>query len=199
MKRLVTLLVLQIIAHMAQAQYRASGRPHDYSMPPAVGLRLSPDGLGITGKLFFGTSWALDLQVNGSQGFRVPEVNSAQGGERPARREGDPGGRSWTAGGLMEYNYIFNNVSWRIYGGAGAHFGKWDRYDHLNDPKADLPEGIFGFDAVLGGEYLFKRIPLGISAEVKPAVNVFNDAVFFPNNMLGASVRYYFGHLVTAY
>lgn len=175
-----------------------TGDSQDYGMPPALGLRLSPDGVGITGKVFIGPYWAVDMQVNGSDGFNWNEAGKTVIGDVRAETV-DRIGPSWTAGGLLERNIIFNNVSWRVYGGAGFHFGKWDRFNHRYDARKPKSEGIFGFDGVIGGEYLFKRVPLGISAEVKPAINCFNDIVFFPNNLFGLSVRYYFGHLVPIY
>ncbi len=177
----------------------AIGYSQEYGMPPGLGLRLSPDGVGVTGKVFIGPYWAVDLQVNGSDGFNWSEAEKTVIGDGRSQAV-DKIGPSWTAGSLLEYNIIFKDVSWRIYGGAGFHFGKWDRFNYRYDERKPKPEGIFGFDGVLGGEYLFKTLPLGISAEVKPGINCFNDnVVFFPNNLFGLSIRYYFGHLVPLY
>ncbi len=175
-------------------------RSQEYGMPPGLGFRLSPDGIGVTGKVFMGPRWAVDMQVNGSEGFNWWAEKTAMDDKRAMPANNNSIGQSWIAGWLMEYNIIFNNVSWRIYGGTGFHFGKWDRFNHRDDERAPKSEGIFGFDGVVGGEYLFKSLPLGISAEVKPAINCFNnDVVFFPNNLFGLSIRYYFGHLVPLY
>jgi hypothetical protein len=177
-----------------------AGYSQEYGMPLALGIRLSPDGVGVTGKVFIGPYWAVDIQANGSDGFTWWSEKTADGDSRSLPVDNTDIGPSWTVSSLLEHNIIFNNVSWRIYGGAGFHFGKWDRYNHRYDERKPKPEGIFGFDGVVGGEYLFKTLPLGISAEVKPAINCFNDDfVFFPNNLFGLSIRYYFGHLVPLY
>lgn len=161
--------------------------------PSGAGLRVSPDGLGLNGKFFLSPYIAIEAQINGSMGF-----NNYRPATSDVPAKGSVTGSSWSAVGLVEYNYIFPNVSWRIFTGGGFHFGKWDRYDHASNEMAPKPQGIFGFDAILGVEYLFKSQPLGISAEVKPAINVVPDITFFPANMIGLSFRYYFGHRVLA-
>ena len=83
--------------------------------------------------------------------------------------------------------------SWRIFFGGGAHFGVWD-HDYRYNPERSGPdrdEAIFGFDGIGGVEYIFKNIPLGLSADIKPAVNLVSDVDFFPHNMFGFSARYY--------
>ena len=47
---------------------------------------------------------------------------------------------------------------------------------------------------MIGGvEYVFDYVPVGISVDVKPAVNFYNGISAFLNNILGLGVRYYFG------
>ncbi len=152
--------------------------------PIAIGVRASPDGAGVTARFFFNTHLAIEAQLAGSEGVYHQPDDAA------------PYGPSWSATGLLEYNILFRDPSWRIYAGGGLHFGKWDRYDHTDNERAQLPQGIFGFDAVFGGEYIFKSFPIGLSADIKPAVNVSSEAAFFPNNMIGVSARYYFGRRV---
>jgi hypothetical protein len=166
---------------------------HDAGGPAGLGVRISPDGAGITAKFFIDPRIALDVQINGSEGIRNSTIKSSD-----VKKEIAGYGPGWAATGLLEYNFIFSNVSWRIYAGGGLHAGKWDRYNHRDNDLAAPVQGIFGVDGVLGAEYLFKRLPLGISAEVKPAWNFLEEAAFYPDNMIGASVRFYFGHLVPA-
>ena len=164
--------------------------------PDGIGVRMSPDGAGITGKFYLNTHFAIETQINGSEGFNNANSERNKNPENPV--ENTVSGRSWAGVGLLEYHYVFHNVSWRIFAGAGLHIGKWDRFDQQDHPEEEGPQGIFGVDGIIGAEYLFKSLPLGISADVKPAENFTVEHAYFPNNMIGFSIRYYFGHLVPA-
>jgi len=133
--------------------------------PIALGLRATPDGGGFTGKFYLNPDMAIEAQLNGG-GVII----------------GNP---SVTAVGLFEYHIALADPSWRIFFGGGIHFGTWDRYDDNNS------QGIFGIDGIGGVEYVFKNIPLGLSADFKPAINFVSEAAFFPNNIVGASARFY--------
>jgi hypothetical protein len=128
----------------------------------AVGLRATPDGGGATGKFFLNDNMAIEAQLNGS--VFNPSV---------------------AAVGLFEYQIILPDPSWRIFFGGGLHFGVWDRYDD------GYSQGIFGIDGIGGVEYVFKNIPLGLSADLKPAMNFVSDPAFFPNNIFGVAARFY--------
>ena len=41
-----------------------------------------------------------------------------------------------------------------------------------------------------------RPVPIGFSLDAKPAVNIGSYSGFFPNNLFGASVRYYFGRKI---
>lgn len=152
--------------------------------PVALGIRISPDGGGLTGKFFLDRNLVIEAQVSGSQGYLSMPHNG-------------PGyGPGWSGTGLLEYHFIFHDPSWRIYAGAGLHVGKWDKYDHSMNADAPMAEGIFGADAILGAEYLLRPVPIGISLDAKPAVNIYSYSGFFPNNIFGLSVRYYFGRKI---
>lgn len=138
----------------------------------AVGLRLTPDGGGATAKFFVMNNLALEAQLN---------AGGILGGD----------GTSVTFVGLAEYHIILPDPSWRIFFGGGFHGGQWDRDDYRGT------QGIFGIDAIGGAEYVFKRIPLGLSADIKPAINFVTDAEFFPHNIIGASARFYIGRVHT--
>ena len=112
--------------------------------PVALGIRINPDGAGLTGKFFLCRNLVIEAQLSGSEGYlNMPH-------------DGMGYGPSWTGTGLVEYHFIFRDPSWRIYVGAGLHAGKWDKYDHSMNADAPMAEGIFGADAILGVEYLFK-------------------------------------------
>lgn len=139
-----------------------------------LGLRLTPDGGGFTGKFFLDRNLALEGQLNAGGVF---------GGE----------GESVNAVGLLEYHIPLPDPSWRVFFGGGAHIGSWNhdgrhregRYDDDNN------EFIFGIDGIGGVEYLFKKVPIGLSADFKPAINLVSDVDFFPHNMFGVSARFY--------
>jgi hypothetical protein len=134
----------------------------------SVGLRMTPDGGGATVKYFLDHNLAIEGQLNAG-GIVALE------------------GTSITAVGLVEYHITLPDPSWRIFFGGGAHFGNWDRDDYRGN------QFIFGIDGIGGVEYNFKKIPLGLSADFKPAVNFVTDVEFFPHNILGASARFYIG------
>ena len=153
--------------------------------PVGLGVRLNPDGAGFTSKFFLDRNWAIEAQFNISQGFLHGPDNA------PAY------GPSIALVGLLEYHIILPDPSWRIFLGPGIHFGSWDMYHNRYDYYR-TPQGIFGIDGILGLEYVLKSSPIGISLDVKPAMNFATDVGFFPNNMLGISGRYYLGHRMHA-
>lgn len=166
MKKIVLCLsALLMIAAGARAQ-RSTG----------IGVRLTPDGLGFTGKFFMDRNIAFEGQVN---------AGGVMGGD----------GESFTLVGLIQYHIPLGEPNWRLYFGGGAHIGSWNRDRRRWENgrwRDDDNEFILGIDAVGGIEYLFKTAPVGLSIDVKPAVNLLSDMDFFSNNMLGFSARYYF-------
>lgn len=178
-------IISGILFSLATSPSLAQRTVHDSPINPiALGVRASPDGGGITAKFFLATNFALEAQVSASEGYyRQPD-------------DGPNYGPGWAATALGEYHIIFRKPSWRVFFGGGIHAGKWDKYNHADYDYAARPFGIFGLDAIAGGEYIFQSVPIGISADIKPAVNLGRDASFFPNNMVGVSARYYFGRRV---
>jgi len=132
-----------------------------------LGLRMTPDGGGFTIKYFFDQNLAIEGQLNAG-GILALE------------------GQSVTAAGLIEYHINLPDPSWRLFFGGGMHFGNWDRDDYRGS------QFILGIDGIGGVEYIFKKIPLGLSGDFRPAVNFLTDVEFFPHNLFGASARYYF-------
>lgn len=141
----------------------------------AVGLRGTPDGGGITGKFYMHNNWAFEAQLNGSAGNGYA----------------DNDGASMVAVGLLEYNFILPDPSWRIFVGPGIHAGTWDRYNDGYEGRYRNVEAAIGIDGIAGVEYIFKEFPIGLSADIKPAVNFASEAAIFPNNFFGVSARYY--------
>jgi hypothetical protein len=141
-----------------------------------VGLRATPDGGGFTIKPSLSKYVALEAQLNA-------------GGVLAGY------GRSFNAVLLAEFNIVMPDPSWRIFLGPGMHAGVWDRgwrYVSSEGVYMDDNRGIFGLDAIMGLEYKFKKIPLGLSADIKPAINFLPEPEFFEHNMFGLAARVYF-------
>jgi hypothetical protein len=184
MKKTTTFLTILLIMLVRANVWAQTPPPYAPINPVAIGVRINPDGGGLTAKIFLSRNWVFEAQINGSGGFyHTPDTHQDYGG-------------SATAVGLLEYHYIFQDPSWRIYFGAGIHGGKWDKFNFALNNDAPRPRGIFGADAIAGGEYCFKAFPLGISADIKPAVNIAGDKSFFYNNSIGIAARFYFGRKV---
>lgn len=150
--------------------------------PLGLGVRISPDGIGAKA-LFLMNHWAVEAQLNASQGYFWGPGNT-------------PGyGPSFTAVGLLEYQAYFPNPHWRLYVGPGVHAGVADRHPGWPESRR-YQEFIFGMDGVVGLEYVFKRVPIGISADMKPAVNFGPKVEFFPGNFVGISGTYYLGRSI---
>jgi len=176
-------LFAALVLFSATGNTWAQDAPHSRGItvdePTAIGVRVSPDGAGLTVKFFLDPHFVLEGQINGSAGYN--ETND---------------GPSFSIVGLAEYNIIFPNPSWRIFLGPGLHVGSWDRYDHHLNDMAEPTQGVFGVDGIVGIEYLFRSIPLGLSLDAKPAINLTVEQAYFPNNVFGFAARYYFGHKV---
>ncbi len=136
--------------------------------PVALGFRANPDGGGLSAKFFPQKNLAIETQMNaGLSYYNGPGVAFV---------------------GLVEYHIILPDPSWRIFIGPGAHIGTWERNTESRS------QAIFGVDAIFGAEYVFKSVPIGLSADIKPAVNFARDVAIYPNNFFGLSARYYLGH-----
>lgn len=143
-----------------------------------IGIRATPDGGGFTGKAYIGRHLAFEGMLNVGGVYGLP-------------------GESFTAVALLEAHIPLPDNSWRLIFGGGLHGGVWDngRWYHERDAVwiTDRAEPIFGMDAIGGVEYVFKKIPLSLSADIKPAVNFTSRGPeFFDHNMFGLAVRYHF-------
>jgi hypothetical protein len=92
---------------------------------------------------------------------------------------------------------LFENEHWtghypglNWYWGAGVHAGFWDMGANKY-VKSTYSGSVIGVDGVLGIEYTFDEIPLNLSLDVLPSVNLIGSTGFGGIN--GAlSVRYVF-------
>jgi hypothetical protein len=95
--------------------------------------------------------------------------------------------------GLYEiHQNVFNNNRFNFYYGFGGHVGYWNvgRYDH---PwyKNSGQYTAFGVDGILGLEYSFPGVPINLSLDWKPMLNLVNYTGFWGDDV-GLSVRIYF-------
>lgn len=103
--------------------------------------------------------------------------------------------RGFMLTGLYEVHKPFFDVEgMQWYYGVGAHVGFW-RY-FKDGPKwySDEWEGtrtVIGADAILGIEYFFEEIPFQVSADWKPAINLFGYSGFWGDEA-ALSIRYTF-------
>jgi len=174
MKNLHITLSILFIMLFSAVYTQAQSLPNipNGDVPPfGIGIRANPDGAGITAKYFILPQISVEAMINGSGGTYFGN------------------GPSTTLVGLAEYNLIFNNPSWRIFLGPGAHITSWKQYPEINNYR----QTVTGLDAIIGLEYVFYEIPIGISLDAKPALNFVNGVTSFPENSLGLAVKYYFG------
>lgn len=77
--------------------------------------------------------------------------------------------------GLYEIHApAFQTAGWRWYYGVGGHVGVWGNGAQYGNPWFDNNEShaIVGADGILGLEYTFREIPLNLSIDWKPAINL---------------------------
>ncbi len=136
----------------------------------AIGTRGSLDGAGVNGKYFFRNGFALEGQLNAG-GIRLLNGHSAYGVA------------------LIEYHLQLPLPAFRLYFGGGVHGGVWNGRDETPFPE----EVMAGLSGIAGFEYIFRRFPMGISGDLRPSINYVREVEFFPHNLIGISLRYYFG------
>lgn len=170
MKRITTIFAALFLlsATTVSAQYNHTG----------IGLRATPDGGGFNIKTLLAPHLAFEGQLNVGGVFGLA-------------------GESFTAVALLEANIPLPDNSWRLFFGGGLHAGSWNngRWYNYRDDRwiTNRAQPIIGIDGIGGVEYNFKNIPLGLSADIKPAINFTgNGPEFFNHNMFGATARYYF-------
>ena len=97
----------------------------------------------------------------------------------------------FTATGLYQVHdnaFDANGLQW--YYGFGAHIGFWNgRNVRWADDNASYV--VIGADGVIGLEYTFSEIPVNISLDWKPALNIIGYSGFWADGG-GLSIRYVF-------
>lgn len=156
-------LALLILLHICPEGAAQPGRT-------GIGLRTSIDGIGITGKYFLDRAFAIEAQANvgGLWAFD---------------------GQSEYVGAFIQYHVPLPLPAFRVFFGGGVHAGYWgDRKDAIYED-----EGIFGLSGIGGVEYLFSKVPVGVSGDIRLSINYLQEVEFMPHNLIGIAVRYYFG------
>ena len=154
----------------------SSARGQEYhTIPPfAVGVRGSADGAGANFRYYVRDLFSLEGQFNVSGGKPNGLPPSA--------------GKSVMGVALAELNIPLYTTQFRMFLGAGMHYGSWVRYKDIS-----VPEGTFGYDGIVGFEYTFSELPVSVSLDYKPSVTYLVGPQLFPNNAAGLTMRYYFG------
>jgi len=104
--------------------------------------------------------------------------------------------RGFIVTGLYEITQNLDPETPRLnwYYGFGAHIGIWsDYYD--NNPWFDEDRDDFmviGADGIIGIEYTFEEVPINLSADWKPVINLFGADSFTGFDGGAVSVRYVF-------
>lgn len=179
MKKLVFLLSLcSIVSFSAMAQHRASGHPTpvEDGYSTAIGVRVNPFLIGFTIKHMF------DGGPHSIEGIAATDFN----------RRGN-----FTVTALYEYNLniVPQHKEWSLFFGGGVHLGIYDRWDFDHDRYVKDGNGAYaspGIDGIIGVSYTFKKIPLNLSADLKPYVNFVGPTNYLGEQMGGVSARYTF-------
>ncbi|SFE88171.1 hypothetical protein SAMN05518672_111151 [Chitinophaga sp. CF118] len=173
MKQLVLFFGLfAMITVQASAQKRGGDSPANYST--AIGVRVNPYLVGFTVKHFITGPHAIE-------GLVTSNVSR---------------NRNATITGLYEYNWnVFGKSEFVMYAGGGAHVGFYDRYDYDYDNYYRHGDGTYataGLDGIFGLEYTFRKIPLVVSADLKPYFNFSGGTHHMGEEIGGISARYTF-------
>jgi hypothetical protein len=90
--------------------------------------------------------------------------------------------------GLYEIHAnAFNDSHWNWYYGFGAHLGSFDGNDSWGDDGVNYT--IIGVDGIIGLEYRIDDIPINLSLDWKPALNLIGYTGFWADGF-AISVRY---------
>ena len=93
-------------------------------------------------------------------------------------------------GALYEIHSPFATPGLQWYYGAGAYLGFGKEYDP--NKKENVNTNYFGAQGVVGLDYKFASVPINISLDWKPELNLVSDINFEPA-AIGFSARFTFG------
>lgn len=98
---------------------------------------------------------------------------------------GDP----LSIGALLEFHKPFNTPGLQWYYGGGAYLGFGKEFNETKNK--DVNTTYFGAQGVVGLDYKFAYIPINISLDWKPELNIVSDIHFEPA-AIGLSARFTF-------
>jgi hypothetical protein len=99
---------------------------------------------------------------------------------------GDP----LTIGALLEFHRPFSTPGLQWMYGAGGYIGTGKEYDA--EKARDVSKTYFGAQGIVGIDYKFANIPLNLSLDWKPELNIIQDINFEPA-AVGFTARFTFG------
>ncbi|PUZ24330.1 hypothetical protein DCM91_12935 [Chitinophaga costaii] len=160
---------------MAQQRGHSSYKTVGTDYNTALGVRGNPYLIGFTVKHFVEGPHAIE-------GMITTDIN----------RNGNV-----TFTGLYEYNLkVFQDLpEWSLFFGGGLHFGVYDRWDFNRDRFYKKGDGSYvtgGIDGIIGVSYTFKKLPINLSADLKPYVNFSGPTKYMAEQMGGVAARYTF-------
>jgi hypothetical protein len=79
----------------------------------------------------------------------------------------------------------------RWFYGGGVHIGTWNGDRGRSSWGDHQGQTIFGIDGIIGLDYPFEVVPIGLSLDYKPAFNISNNAGFWGDEV-ALSIRYIF-------
>jgi hypothetical protein len=160
MKKLIIVCVIALASITANAQYK-------WGIGAAIG---SPTGLSL--KVFTAQTQAFDFTL----GFWNDYTNISAMYEIHN-----------SFNDLGSLNTYKNQLTW--YYGPGAHIGSWNS-NHYAAGESHTNSIFLGVDGVIGTEWKAPEIPLAISLDIRPGINLIGGVGFFLQSELG--VRYTF-------
>lgn len=154
-------LVIAVIAAICMVSFQLKAQPYS----TALGIRIGIDN-GITVKHFLNDKNAVEGIVAFYKGINVTGLYEWQ----------------------MPKVFKVDQLDW--YFGVGAHVGFWDKSKEPYNEEDGGTQGVIGVDGVIGLEYNFAEVPIGIGLDARPIVNLIGDDGFWIE--AGLSVRYNF-------
>jgi hypothetical protein len=95
-----------------------------------------------------------------------------------------------TLGALLEFHYPFSTPGLQWLYGAGGYFGTGKEYS--TEKAMEIQKTYLGAQGIVGIDYKFANIPLNLSLDWKPELNLISDINFEPG-AVGLTARFTFG------
>lgn len=133
-----------------------------------IGFRGSIDGAALNVKHFVSPQMALLAQVSAGGRWLYE-------------------GQSFVLSSYVLYHLPLPMPQIRLFFGGGGHFGAW-----LSRSRTPADAFIAGIDGMGGVEFISLKNPLSLALDIKPSINFLDRTEYFPHNMAGLSLRYYF-------